>query len=219
MNNATRKEVNRAAIGVDSITTSEFQKPGTLTAQLRQVVTTLSYYPSKKVTSNLNGGLFDEKDFGFEEQVFPSTENRIAWVLVPPNASIEVVKAMVAKLQANGAVIYRVLSNQPILDDNQQYAITQGLKTIDDFANTQALRFPENPETIAKGTANKLILDAKGNVQYRKTFFWRSVREDADLRDVTKVYISPELKVELAMMTVEEKGASVIQGQDLLATA
>lgn len=198
----------RGEITLDRIYKSDFQKAGTMTAQLRQLVKTVSKYPSKKVSSEMQGNFFAVEDFGFGTQDFESIETRIAWILVPANATEDAVKAKIAEANKNGAVLYRVLSNAPILDENQRYAINAGLSTKDVFANSQASRYPETEKTLANGTAGKLILDKAGNVQYRKIYFWPTQLDDQDARG-KEIYLSPELQAEL-------KGASVMQGQGLV---
>lgn len=195
-------------ITLDKISKSDFQKEGTLSAQLRQIVTTVSSYPSKKTATELQANIFDNAEFGFEAKTYESTEARIAWIPVPANIDQAVLEAKLVLANEKGACIYRVLSNAPILDENQKYAITAGIRTLDQFAATQAVRYPENEKTIADGTANKLTLDKAGNVQYRRTFFWNSPMADVDVRGTVEPYVSPELMAELA-------GASVMQGQNL----
>lgn len=200
-----RVEKVTAPITLDRVYHSgEFQKPGTKTAQIRQIVTTKSFYPSKKTSSDLQANIFDNKEFGFEEQEFTSVENRMAWLLVPADMAEEAIKARVAAI-ANTGHIYRVLSNKPILDENQKYAIAQGLRTMDDFAKTQVSRYPADD---AAGRGGQLILDKAGNVQYRRTFFWKSKIADQDFRGKGEVYVSPEILAEM-------HGASVLSGQEL----
>lgn len=206
--NGIRKETITGPINLRRIYKADFQKEETLTAELEQEVVTKSFYPSKKVASDMQSSLFSTEEFGFSEQEFTSTEKRIAWVLVPPSKSEAEVKAMLVAAAKNGAVIYRVLSNAPVLDENQKYAINAGIRTIDDFAKTQVVRVPENEETVANGTANHLLLDKAGNVQYRRTFYWKTKIADVDSRDAVNVYMSPEIEAEL-------KGASIMEGQNL----
>lgn len=211
-NNGIKTITTVSDVTLDEIKESEFQKEGTLSAQIRQIITKESHYPSKKVTNNMQDNIFATKDFGFEEKVFDSKEERVAWLPVPVAASKEAVEAALKAHSAKGAVIYRVLSNQPILTDDQKYAVTIGNKTIDDFANSQAVRYPEGAVDRETGelVEGKLALDKAGNVQYRRTFFWKTTRADQDLRDATKEgYLSAELKAELV-------GASVMQGQTIV---
>src|SRR5690349_20602069 len=95
--------------------------------------------------------------------------------------------------------IYRVLSNAPILTEDQKYAVAMGLRTKDQFANSQAIRYPESHED-----AGQLVLDRAGKVQYRRTFFWPTAMADIDQRG-GEVYLSAELEAEL-------NGAHVMQG-------
>lgn len=212
INKGIRKESFASPIVVDAekgIYAGEFQKDGTMTAQLRQKVTTKSFYPSKRVDSNLTDNLFAAEDFGFTEQEFTSVEERVTWMLVPPNSTVEDIQARIVAAEKKGARLYRVLSNSPILDDNQKYGIQQGLRTMDDYANSQIARYPKNEQTIADGTAECPILDENGNVFYRRAFFALTAKEDMDLRSATaETYMSPEIAAEL-------EGASVLAGQTL----
>jgi hypothetical protein len=186
----------------------EFQKAGTLTAEIKQQIKTISKYPSKRVDSNMQSNVFGAEDFGFESKEYPSVETRVAWIPVPMNSTVESVQAKLDAAHKNGACIYRVLSCQPILDNNQKYAISQGQRTLDQYADAQAVRVPSNEQTIADGTANKLVLDVNGNVQYRRTYFWLTPMEDHDIRNQEVPYISPAL-------AAEKQGASVLQGQTI----
>lgn len=218
MKNATKTEVTKSVITLNEekgIYKAEYQKrdkrtgKGTLSVELRQTVTTKDYYPGIKVSNERSASLFPIEAFGLETEPYINTEKRVAWLSIPEDATIEQVHAMVAHAVKNEAEIYRVLSFAPIITEDQQYAIDNALKTIDDFAGTQAMRYPENEKTVADGTANTLILDAKtGNVQYRKTFFWNVPRADEDNRDINNVYVSPALKTEL-------EGAATFAGQEI----
>lgn len=204
-----RKVVSVSEIALDKLgATSEFQKPGTITAQIRQIVRTESSYPSKKTSSNLQGNVFANAEFGFETQDFSNDENRVAFLLVPENTIEAIMVEKLKEANKNGACIYRMLSNEPILDENQKYAIGAGLRTKDQFANTQVVRYPVTAENDLKGLSGKIWTDPMGKVQYRRTFFWLTPREDMDLRGEGTYYTSPEIEVEL-------KGASVLQNQTL----
>lgn len=208
-NNGILKQTTKGAIKCSRVyDNGEFQKEGTLTAEIKQEVKTVSSYPSKRVDSNLQSNVFGADDFGFAPKNFESTETRVAWIPVPTGTTPDAVQAKLDAALKGGACIYRVLSSAPILDKNQEYAIAQGLRTLDQYANSQAVRVPKNDDTVANGTAGKLILDAKGQVQYRKTFFWASAQEDHDVRDQVVPYVSPELKAEM-------QGASILEGQTI----
>lgn len=203
-----RHESATTPISLDKIYKADYQKEGTLTAQIRQTVTTKSFYPSKKTSNNLQANIFSNEDFGFEEQEFTSTEERVAWLPVPANAKQADIVAKLKAASAKGACIYRVLSNTPILSEDQKYAISQGLRTMDDFANSQVVRYPDGTTKDEVDVSGQIVLDKAGHVQYRRTFFWNSPMTDQDARDENDVYVSAELEAELS-------GASVMQGQSL----
>lgn len=187
-------------IMLDKVEASQYQKEGTLTAQIRQIVTTVSKYPSKQVTSNLQAGLFETPDFGFEAQDFTNIETRVAWIPVPISSKIEEVKAKIDAANKTGATIYRYLSNRPILDNNQKNAIRIGLGdvTLDTFANSQIVRYP-----TGHSQEGQICLDANNKVQYRRTYFWLTPLDDQDIRstDPADVYLSSEIELELSAMT------------------
>lgn len=202
-----RQEVSKEAITVDNIKAGQYQKPGTLSAQLRQRVSTKSFYPSKKIESSLQSNVFGLEDFGFSEQEFISNEIRMAWIPVPEKAKLEEVVAKLAAASKNGATIYRALSNRPILDENQVYAVGNPdvNATLDTFADAQVVRYPAEHEK-----AGQIILDNNGKVQYRRTFFWATPKADVDARtvDAADCYVSPNIAAEL-------EGAAVMQGQTI----
>ena len=74
--NVARVEKTYAGLEVVRIYTSDYQKEGTKTAELKQTVTTKSYYPTKSVSSNLSENVFDTKDFGFEEKEYERKSTR-----------------------------------------------------------------------------------------------------------------------------------------------
>lgn len=199
-----RKVSTKSGLTVSRVYSSDYQKEGTLTAELRQTVTTKSYYPTKSVANNMQDNVFGMEDFGFEEQEYVNQENRVSWIDVPMGTSAE---AVLAKLESfPGASLYRVLSNHPILTDNQVYAINQGLTTKDVFAERQIVRYPEGSEN-----AGKIALDSNGKPQYRAVFFSSSAKEDQDNRTV-----EPGDKYVSAMIA-NELGANpnVISGQSI----
>lgn len=191
--NGVRHVTTKGAISFSRLYAAEFQKEGTLTAEIRQTIVTDSYYPSKRTESSMQNGLFNADEFGFDSQHFQNVENRVAWILVPASVTEEAVKARIDVAAKAGACIYRVMSNEPILDENQQYAIGIGLRTKDDFANSQVVRYPKDHEQ-----ANQLVMTASGQVQYRRTFFWATPKDDVDMRDASKeAYTSPLILAEM----------------------
>jgi hypothetical protein len=191
--NRIRKEVVKSPIEVSRVYTSDFQKEGTVTAELKQVIKTTSFYPAAVVSNSLQDNIFTQKDFGFEEKPFENTETRVAWIDVPVGSSIETVSAKLAEF--SGATLYRILSSRPIIADTEQNAINNPDMdvTLDVFANRQAVRYPEN-----HAEAGKLAL-INGKVQYRKVAFSVTDKADMDLRSalLSDTYLSPELNSEV----------------------
>lgn len=204
-NTGVRKVTTRSQITLDEIKVGENQKEGTMTAQVRQTLTTVSSYPSKKVDSNLQDNPFAPSEFGFGSKDFTSKEERVAWLLVPKNSTVDSVNKVLEAQNANKACIYKVLSSAPIIDNNQQHGIDTGKRDLAHYANQQAVRVPETEATKLDGTAGSLVLH-NSNVQYRRTFFSSTPKEDVDMRDTETPFVSPELKAEM-------EGASAIAGQ------
>lgn len=198
-----RKVQTSTPVTVDDVYVSDYQKDGTKTAQLRQVVTTKAYYPSKQITNSHSDNPFQLSDFGFEETEFESVESRVAWVDVPESASKDDVEG---KLSPE-STLYRILSNRPIITDSQEHAISSPEieLTLDDIANKQVVRYP-------KGHAQEgqIILDLNGKPQYRAVFFSATAREDEDTRNAVAddFYITDEIRAEL-------HGASAVVNQQM----
>jgi hypothetical protein len=191
-----RKVISKGALEVSRVHATAYQKEGTLTAEIKQTVTTKSYYPSKSVSNNLKDNPFSTSEFGFSESEYTSEEKRVAWVDVPVGSTVESMVARLATLpEAN---IYKILANHPILSDSQEYAIEAGLTSKDSIADNQAVRYGEgHPQ------AGQLILDKAGKPQYKQTFFKVTAKEDEDLRTEvpSQYYASAAMKVELAGIT------------------
>jgi hypothetical protein len=192
-NQGVRKEILKGNLEVSRVHATQWQKEGTLTAEIKQTVTTKSYYPSKSVSNNLKDNPFSTSEFGFSESEYTSEERRVAWVDVPTDATAE---SMVARLATfPEATIYKILANHPIISDSQEYAINAGLTSKESIADKQVVRYGEgHPQ------AGQLILDKTGKPQYKATFFKREAKEDEDLRtaDPVDFYSTSEMRVELA---------------------
>lgn len=204
--NAIRKDVSVSPIKVSRIYKGDFQKPGTLTAELKQTVTTLSHYPAQVVVDSLQDNIFDTSAFGFEEKSFKNEETRVAWIDVPEGKTMEDVQEQLKAFE--GACLYKILSNRPIISDRQQHAIDSPdiEASLDTFANSQAARYGADHEE-----AGSLVMDKSGKIQYRGVYFSSSPKEDLDLRtvDIADFYASPELTAELTDSSI------VIEGQEL----
>lgn len=206
-----RKESTKQELTVSRVYESNFQKEQTETAELKQAVKTVSFYPTKSISNSMQDNVFGQADFGFEEQEFENIETRVAWIDVPVGTTPEQVATKLAAHPA--ATLYRCLANHPILTDNQVYAINAGLTTKDVLADSQIVRFPENEETIENKTAGTIALDVNGKPQYRQVFFSATAKEDINKRtsDPKDFYASPAIMAELSDVDVNH----VVEGQEL----
>lgn len=175
MNNALSTETVVSPIEVAEIRTSEYQKPGTMTAILKQEVTTTSVYPGKKFSNELADNLFDNSDFGDEGKTYEKTEKRVAFMLVPTGTTIEQIQEKLAK--APKACIYKILDTKPIVSNDQHYAISVGQTTLEAIADKQRVINPETGEVIL----------FYGQEQYRATFFSTTGQADIDNRKVVSI--------------------------------
>jgi hypothetical protein len=203
-NQGIRKEISKGGLEISRVHATNYQKEGTLTAEIKQTVTTKSYYPSKSVSHNLQDNPFGTADFGFVEKDYSSDERRVVWVDVPTGSTVESVATKLASLPS--ATIYKILANRPIISDSQNYAIGAGLTSMEAIADKQVVRYPEgNP------LAGQLILN-NGKPQYKATFFKNEACADQDLRtaDPADFYASSAMRVELAGTV----NAAAVVGQD-----
>lgn len=190
-----RKVSTENPISVSRVWDGNYKKDGQQQAELRQEVITKSFYPSKKISNNMQDNIFGAGDFGatHQEHEFENKETRVAFLPVPEGMTPEQVTA---KIAANSSArLYKVLSNRPILTEDQTYAINAGLRTEEEFANSQVVRYPDNEQTQRDGTAGKIVLDPAGKPQYRSIFFTNSGAEDKDLRtpESTDFFASEEI--------------------------
>lgn len=189
-----KKNVEKSKIQVSRIFKSEYQKEGTMTAELKQAITTTSSYPSKVVSNSLQNNIFSTSDFGFEEQDYVNTENRVAWIDVPLDATVEMVQEKLDSFKE--ATLYRILSNKPILADTEKYAVDNPEinVTLDTFANRQVVRYGTGHEK-----EGKITVDQNGKVQYRRIAFDKNGKTDVDERtsETNDFYASEQIEHEI----------------------
>jgi len=196
-----QRKLQRTAVKVRELRPGEYQKKGTITAVLEQLVVTTSIYPGIRTTSNLQQNMFGEEEFSAEPQEYVSKTMRVAFVNVPEDKTAEQVQKAIPK----NAHIYRILDNRPILSDNQKNAIDRGLTTLDVIGDGQALRYPDLDENGKPHPhAGELIL-FNGKVQYKVNMFWMSPKEDIDYRGKHDEYRTPKIKAELGEETINVK--------------
>lgn len=172
-----QKETVLSKVTVSRVYESDYQAKGTLTAELRQEVTVVSRYPGTRITNSENDNIFELSDFRMGENVYERTSQRVAWINVPDGTTLEAAREKLEKFP--NAVLYRVLSNHPILSDSEQYALDSGEYPVDigTFSDKQLVRYGDNDEN-----AGMPIPDRNGKPQYRKICFSREHREDMDNR-------------------------------------
>lgn len=192
-----RKEVTKDALEISRVYAAPYQKEGTLSAEIRQAINTRSFYPTKSVSNEMQDNIFDVSEFGIAETHYDSVENRVSWIPVPLNTTVESVKAQIAKFPS--ATNYKVLASKPVMTSDQVRAVAAGLTTVAIIANRQVLRYPATTPN-----AGKLILDANGKPQYRHIYFSRTAKEDCDWRvkdmktsKAEDYYTTPEIEAEI----------------------
>jgi hypothetical protein len=206
-----RKEVKVGAIEVSRVYPGNYQKEGTLTAELKQTIETKSFYPSKSVRNNLQDNPFGNEEFEFEEQVFDSKETRVAWIDVPA-ATFDTEEKVAKRMESiPGATLYRILSNKPSISDAQQAGITSGQTTLDIIANAQVVRYPKNTKVGDTDVSGQIVLDVAGKPQYRGIYYSNTPKSDIDIRtaDVADFYTTPEITAELSNTPAQVKGQSI----------
>ena len=191
-----RKTTSKNNVTVDSLIVGEFQKVNTITAMLRQTVTTESVYPSAIHSNSMQSNIFDAQEFSDTEKKYSSPDKRVAFMDVPKKLkSGEVVTTeMVQERIAEGACLYKILSNAPILADTHLSAIGNGQTTKAKIARGQLVRYGADD-----AKAGEVIMHL-GKVQYRKVFFSGTPVADEDRRGSSdhEEYIYPELQAELS---------------------
>lgn len=200
--NRIRKEVTVTPIMVSRVYKASYQKDNTLTAELKQTVTTKSFYPTKSVSNELKDNPFSNVQLGISEgEPYEQKETRVTWIDVPADSTEESVQAKLATLPS--ANIYKILANKPILSSSQQAGIDAGLTTTDIIADGQAVRYSkDHPQ------AGKLVL-FNGKPQFRVTYFKSEGSPDVDMRntDIADFYTTATMKAELSNSVVIEQEA------------
>lgn len=202
--------ITRTPLLFSRIFVNQFQKPGSKSLEVKQQLITNAVYTGIRISSSLNDSLFEPEDFGeaTEPRKYSSTETRVAWILVPANAPDAVIMELFNKVKDTG-IIFKILSNSPVFDENQIDAINRNLRganTYDELADKQAVRYGAGD---INGNAGKLILDKKGNAQYKRTGFSKTPREDEDRRyGKSEIYQTPKIKAEM-------EGAGALLGQTM----
>jgi hypothetical protein len=185
-NTEIQKTTILSEISVDSLDSLKYQKEGTLTAQLRQVVTTTTKYPSRKLVHEMQDNPFADQ-FDVPPNEWVNEKSRVAWINVPVGISLEEVTEKVK----NGKLV-QTTSNSPILTEGQKYAIDNGKKTMDDFAKSQIIQ-TKNEDGVLE-----VVKDKEGKFQYKVyNFKMDKSTPDVDLRGTTEEYIPSWINEEI----------------------
>lgn len=156
-------------------------------AQIRQKVKTT--YDSAKVSNSHQDSLFTNDELGIEGLDFE--QNRVAFITVEKGTTKEQVEARLAKYPK--ARIYRSLSLNPILTDNDKAAQDAGLKT-----NAGLSIFDSKKEKQRIKDPNGVFVDFKGMPQYGANFFSKEGKEDIDTREAEYSVLSQAGKIEFS---------------------
>ena len=188
MGNYVSQSLQYGNIEVTELLSGEFQKSNTRTAVLKQRVTINSVYQGAKHSNDMQDNIFSSSEFGDDEKNYITVQNRVGFLEVPANATLEQIREKLSKLP--DACLYRVYSYRPILHDGHNSALSSGLTTLDIIAMSQVLKYGAE-----HANAGEIILH-NGHVQYGKTFFSTKHEADKDLRGLPTItpYWPDELK-------------------------
>jgi len=148
-------------------------------AQIRMSVS--KTYPSSRIGNSLNGSIFGNNDFNFGETE-PYVENRVAWIDVPVDATVESVTEKLKEFP--NARIYRILSLEPILSEEQIVAMEQGISKYTNAAGHEVpcdMDYYREKQRIPNEDGE--YADYKGLPQYRTTAFSAIGQADIDTRE------------------------------------
>lgn len=190
---ATVRAIPAGAITVDSI--GDSFKKGLKEAQIRQVFTRA--YAAVKTSNEFKDSLFSNEELGIETTDYEET--RVAWIPCGLKHKVkDIEKALAAVPEAR---IYKVLSYEPILTEDQKNVLVNGLtgESFENFCEVNNLDKEEWDKECSKILLNK-IAEAQivkygedheqageeilhnGMKQYRQTYFSLTAREDEDYR-------------------------------------
>lgn len=167
--------VTRDKIFVSRIFESKFQKGNTLTAELKQTVHSSITYPPKKSVANkvLDNPFLNEESVG---KTFTRSKTFVAFLDVDEDLSIEDAQKVIDNYP--NAIIYKILSNHPILTSSQRLALDS---MEDKELRQQRYDLIANRQLIVK--KGRIILDSFGKPQYLATFYSNDFKEDEDHRN------------------------------------
>ena len=209
-NNSIEKSTTKSVVTVSRVYKAHYQKSGTLTAEMKQIVDEITLYPDKTIRDNLQGNVYDLCEYDQEKKEFKKTRTDVTLIDVPDGQTLDSVSARLSSYP--NATLYRILSNHPIMSettekyyqgliDSDQEALAMQIKNR--IANGQILRYHTSDEE--KGIfKDDLILDKFGKPQYKACFLDETgKKEDTDLRteDPTDYYTTIEVLMSMNNLT------------------
>jgi hypothetical protein len=206
--NGIKKDVTYGNITIDEVSPGNFAKKDKngkeiLTARLRQIVTTVTTYPSAQVSDELSDNLFATEDFNLGDgQEFTNLETRICFLKVPAECTVQQLEMMFKNLKEEGKkpCIVKMLSNEPILEKRHMRSIDIGQRTKEQYAESQVVRRGKN-----SSNPGEIILDSFGNPMYKVTFFSKDKRADINNCGSSEVYIPESLQEEISEVTTQNE--------------
>lgn len=192
-------------IKVDSI--GDSFKDGLQQAQLRQVV--VRELPKARTGNSIKDSLFSTEELGIENNVYE--EVRVAWQEVKKGITKEEVQAKVNSFP--NAKLRRFLASSPILSDDQELVIKNGLTgaALESFNekynipagtvwdNEHVKHFVNNiaSRQVVKDTITNEIVMFNGKYQFRRIELSVEGLEDLDARTTTEVKSIEDIELSL----------------------
>ena len=98
VNSGISKQVTKSPIVVSRVYRSDWQKVGSLTAELKQTQKTVTTYPSRQIENDKQNNIFSLQDFGLEGgKTYTNERTSVAWIDVPVDSTVE---SVVEKLKS-----------------------------------------------------------------------------------------------------------------------
>lgn len=167
MKNQIKKTVTKGALTIESVTADKYNDER-MSAQLRQMTTTISEYPSKggsdKQSSLLTGS----------GESFKKESLRVCFVPVDLGSTKESVSELIASLP--DATIYQIVSTdiQDVLTDGHRYQIEEGGLLLEDLEEKYSIPVKNK----AGDLTSERVSDDEGNTIYRAVYFSADGQED-----------------------------------------
>jgi len=168
-------KIIRSNVEFKGFTVGQYQKTGTKTVRLHQVITVDTEYTSSAAENSLQQNPFADRIPETVNQAYTSESNRTVFLSVGQQLTEEEVINQIT----DSWCIKRIWSNSPILDDGQEYMINQGNITLDEIAEKQLVINPNDGTPILHNN----------RYQYKRDVLSLSIEDDEDNRGMGEEYI------------------------------